>query len=414
MKKYISLFLILIMIFSFSACGWKVEIVNPNEGIIESESEIKQEQGEIDKDEYYNEVLEVPENPVKDEENSAVSENFEFSEETKEISVITPAYYPKEITLTVPENTVLNGEGDNLTAVFSDGSSLTAGWIFVHELEETTRYDDTLYYYRNPEESLGYIFHERVICKKYDCLRIICHSGGGDKNSPEVPEEEKFYNYQYFFEISPSEVLSLDFYAKGPENTEAMKLQEKIIANLSAKDPESYIETENGKLSGMIHPTVLYSPEQEKVFENELVAVSMSVPEGWEQGTLEEEGEIYGITFTMPWDERFETYLFVYKDDGTTFDHYYNEYSWNLKINDHTFNEVSGNFSKGVYIRADGPAKNLGDSENWFRTSTWFYVLQFDGYVAVLHQNVRLDENGIPFAEHEKACNDFASSIKIG
>ncbi len=39
MKKFI-IFLIVLMLFSFSGCGWKVEIVNPNEEIIESEAEI--------------------------------------------------------------------------------------------------------------------------------------------------------------------------------------------------------------------------------------------------------------------------------------------------------------------------------------------------------------------------------------
>ena len=116
----------------------------------------------------------------------------------------------------------------------------------------------------------------------------------------------------------------------------------------------------------------------------------------------------------MPWDERYENYFSVYKDDGTVYDYFYDLYSWGLKINDHTFNEINGNFSKGIYIRVDAPAKNIGDMENWVRSSTWFYVLQFDGYVVILHQSVLLDENDVPYAEHEKACNDFAASIKIG
>ena len=180
----------------------------------------------------------------------------------------------------------------------------------------------------------------------------------------------------------------------------------------SEESSESFITFENGKLSGMIHPMV-NTEKGGEVCKEELVSVSMSVPEGWEPGTLEEEGEIYGITFTMPWDERFETYLLVYKNDGTVYDYFYDQYSWGLKISDHTFNEVFGNFSKGVYIRVDGPSKNLGDSENWFLSSQWFYVLQFDGYVVVLHQNVRLNDDYTPFSEHAKSCNDFASSIII-
>ncbi len=220
---------------------------------------------------------------------------------------------------------------------------------------------------------------------------LLSFSACGGKDEVVVPEEEMIE--------SESEIKT----ETEPEQTESLE-----------EIPESYIKIENGKLSGMIHPMVPVSPERENVFENELVAVSMSVPEGWEPGTLEEKGEIYGITFTMPWDERFETYLLVYKDDGTVYDYFYDQYSWGLKISDHTFNEVFGNFSKGVYIRVDGPSKNLGDSENWFLSSQWFYVLQFDGYVVVLHQNVRLNDDYTPFSEHEKACNDFASSIIIG
>lgn len=219
---------------------------------------------------------------------------------------------------------------------------------------------------------------------------LLSFSACGGKDEIVVPEEEM---------IESESDIKTETEAEQPESLEEI--------------PESYIKIENGKLSGMIHPMVPVSPEGENVFENELVEVSMSVPEGWEPGTLEEKGEIYGITFTMPWDERFETYLLVYKDDGTVYDYFYDQYSWGLKISDHTFNEVSGNFSKGVYIRVDGPSKNLGDSENWFLSSQWFYVLQFDGYVVVLHQNVRLNDDYTPFSEHAKSCNDFASSIIV-
>lgn len=220
---------------------------------------------------------------------------------------------------------------------------------------------------------------------------LLSFSACGGKDEIVVPEEEMIE--------SESEIKT----ESEPEQTENLE-----------EIPESYVKIENGKLSGMIHSMVPVSPERENVFENELVEVSMSVPEGWEPGTLEEKGEIYGITFTMPWDERFETYLLIYKDDGTVYDYFYDQYSWGLKISDHTFNEVSGNFSKGVYIRVDGPSKNLGDSENWFLSSQWFYVLQFDGYVVVLNQGVRLNDDYTPFSEHEKACNDFSSSIIIG
>ena len=118
----------------------------------------------------------------------------------------------------------------------------------------------------------------------------------------------------------------------------------------------------------------------------------------------------------MPWSDVLETSFMIYKENnlGMVYDYLYNKFSWGLKIDDDTFNEITGNFTKGVYIRIDDPNKNLGDNENWSRASQWIYLMQFDGYVAVAHQNVRLNENGEPFKEHEKACSEFASSIKIG
>lgn len=419
MKKIFAFVLIFAILLS-SCAKEEPEIIEENDIIeesVSSESEVSEEiEEEDEKETYYDEVLEIPENPVKNEENKALSESFEFSGATKEISVITAAHYDKTINLVIPEDAVLEGEDYYLKAVFFDGSELSAGWIFIHKLEETTRYDDTLYYYRNPEKSIGYITHEKAVCGEYECVRIICHNGvaATDKESLEVPEDEKMYLYEYFFEINESEVLYVSFYAKGKYNTEAMKLQEKIIANLSVKDFESYIKIENGELSGEIHPEIMSSENNEvTVSEDEFVHFSMSIPEGLKAKLIENEKNS-GIIFTMPWDERYENYFSVHKDDGTVYDYFYDLYSWGLKINEHTFNEINGNFSKGVYIRVDAPAKNIGDMENWVRSSTWFYVLQFDGYVVILHQSVLLDENDVPYAEHEKACNDFAASIKIG
>ena len=557
MKKTMTAFLALIMLISFSACGWKVEIVNPNE-IIENDTEISVSEPEkSDNNEYYDEVLEAPENPVKGEEDKAVSDDFEFSEGTKAINVITPAYVKKEITLVLPQDTVYEDGGDNLTAVFSDGSRLLAGWVFVHKLEETTRADDTLYYYRNPEESLGYISHEKVVCGEYEGIRIIRSAGfSGDKNAAEVPENEKFHIYEYFIKVNETEILSMSFYAKGSDNIKAMELQEKIAANVKIGKPvlscvsngtgheenlsfkmelpgdwnftdlttayfngskvaecymkcdksyddwlkekndeyikkeisgktfyvlsyeqpmlnyndengdfkemnkyeiseyefhngtheyrfvlfenkdkgeeytekfemaletfapaEDYITIEDGKVFGMVCPfadTVINNGGI--VLEDELVSVSMSVPEGWTAETMKYNGNIIGINFKMPWSDVLETSFMIYKENnlGMVYDYLYNKFSWGLKIDDDTFNEITGNFTKGVYIRIDDPNKNLGDNENWSRASQWIYLMQFDGYVAVAHQNVRLNENGEPFKEHEKACSEFASSIKIG
>lgn len=554
MKKTITAFLALIMLISFSACGWKVEIVNPNE-IIENDTEISVSEPEkSDNNEYYDEVLEAPENPVKGEEDKAVSDDFEFSEGTKAINVITPAYVKKEITLVLPQDTVYEDGGDNLTAVFSDGSRLLAGWVFVHKLEETTRADDTLYYYRNPEESLGYISHEKVVCGEYEGIRIIRSAGfSGDKNAAEVPENEKFHIYEYFIKVNETEILSMSFYAKGSDNIKAMELQEKIAANVKIGKPvlscvsngtgheenlsfkmelpgdwnftdlttayfngskvaecymkcdksyddwlkekndeyikkeisgktfyvlsyeqpmlnyndengdfkemnkyeiseyefhngtheyrfvlfenkdkgeeytekfemaletfapaEDYITIEDGKVFGMVCPfadTVINNGGI--VLEDELVSVSMSVPEGWEPGTTETDGNIHSIYFKVPQNKN-NAIFWIYKDSNTTYDDFLANHSLWVGIDEHTYREVSGNFEKGSYIHFDYPAFEKYDHEEGDIPSYGrFYQLQFDGYVVVAHVYIRIDsEENTVF--DEKICDEFISSIKIG
>lgn len=426
MKKLVSAILAASIILSLSACGWKAEIVNPGE-IIENNTEISSSEQKEEKEtfsskpeesaenEYYDEVLEVPENPVKDEEDKAVSGDFKFSESTKEISVTTAAHFDKTVNLVLPESAVIEGEGDYLKAVFSDGSELSAGWIFVHKLEETTRYDDTLYYYRNPEKSLGYISHEKAVCGEYECLRIICWSDfNKDSDYLALPEEEKTFIYEYFFEINDSEVLWLSFYAKGKYNIEAMKLQEKIIANLSAESPKSGYTFENGILSGKIHPENLDSENSEvTVLKDEFVSVSVAVPEGWNPRTTETDGNIHSIYFKVPQNKN-NAIFWIYKDSDTTYDDFLANHSLWVGIDEHTYHEVSGNFKKGSYIHFDYPAFEKYDHEEGDIPSYGrFYQLQFDGYVVVAHVYIRIDsEENTVF--DEKICDEFISSIKIG
>ena len=177
---------------------------------------------------------------------------------------------------------------------------------------------------------------------------------------------------------------------------------------------ESYIKTESGKLSGIIHPMVPISPERENVFENEVVPVSMSVPEGWEPGTLEENGEIYGITFTMPWSNDNSAIFTVYKDTGTTYEDLLDKNSLWVGINEHTYHEASGNFSKGSYIHFDYPTSEKYDTEeDAVPVYGRFYQLRFDGYVADVGVYIRIDSEENTLFD-EKICDEFISSIKIG
>ncbi|MBE6900100.1 MAG: hypothetical protein E7479_05475 [Ruminococcaceae bacterium] len=432
MKKFLSVVLVFAMLFSFSACGWKVEIVNPNEiiendtVIISSEpeeekdiyaSEPEKTEEETETDDYYDEILEIPENPVKNDDNKALSESFEFSGPTKEISVMTAAHYDKTVNLVLPEDAVLEGEDYYLKAVFSDGSELSAGWIFVHKLEETTRYDDTLYYYRNPEKSLGYITHEKAVCGEYECVRIICHNGAAatDKESLSVPAEEKMYLYEYFFEINESEVLYISFYAKGSYNTEAMKLQEKIIANLSAEAPKSGYTIENGILSGRINPRNRSSEAgEEEICEDEVVKISMSVPESWEF-LKTEAGENFGsVSFKTDWNEDYTVYLTVYKETGGVYDDYIDSHMQLKGKGENIYHEISGNFYKGSYVKINQPEfLELYREKDAVPVYGRFYQLLFGEYVAVVQVYIRTDslENTV---FDEKICDEFISSIKIG
>ena len=187
-----------------------------------------------------------------------------------------------------------------------------------------------------------------------------------------------------------------------PEQTESLE-----------EIPESYIKIENGKLSGKIHP-MIDTEKGAEICKDELVSVSMIVPEGWEQGVLEEEGEIYGITFTMPWDNRHYANFVIYKDTGTTYDDLLAMNSLWVGIDEYTYHEVSGDFFEGSYIRFDYPRKNLGDEEDPIRTYSRFYQLKSEGYVVSANISIRLDEEWNAVEEDEKICDEFISSIKIG
>ncbi len=175
----------------------------------------------------------------------------------------------------------------------------------------------------------------------------------------------------------------------------------------------NYINVESGKLSGMLHPLVDTEKDSE-ICKNEIVSVSMSVQEGWKQGTFEEEGEIYGITFKLPWDNYHYASIAVYKDTGTTYEDFLANNSLWVGINEHTYHEVSGNFLKGSYIRFDYPTSEKYDvEEDAVPVYGRFYQIQFDGYVADVRVYIRIDsEENTDF--DEKICDEFISSIKIG
>ena len=211
-------------------------------------------------------------------------------------------------------------------------------------------------------------------------------------------------------EIEPESDIKIEPEPETEIKTESEPEQTESLEEI----PESYVKIENGKLSGMIHPMVPVSPERENVFENELVDVSMSVPEGWEPGTLEEKGEIYGITFTMPWDNYHYASFSFYKDTGKTYDEFLANHSLWVGINEHTYHEAEGNFLKGSYIHFNYPAFDKYDhEEDAVPVYGRFYQLQFDGYVADVGVYIRIDSEENTLFD-EKICDEFISSIIIG
>ncbi len=221
-------------------------------------------------------------------------------------------------------------------------------------------------------------------------VMLLFFSACGMKDEIVVPEEE---------------MIESEFDIKTETEPEQQESPEEI--------PESYIKIENGKLSGKIYP-MIDTEKDAKICKDELVYVSMSVPEGWEQGTLEEEGEICGITFKLPGDNYHYASLFICKDTGKTYDEFLANHSLWVGINEHTYHEVEGNFLKGSYIHFNYPAFDKYDhEEDAVPVYGRFYQLKFDGYVADVSVYIRIDSEENTLLD-EKICDEFISSIKIG
>ena len=132
--------------------------------------------------------------------------------------------FAPQVTFVLPSDAVIEGDDDDEKAILSDGSILYIGWTFIYEKKEYG-VDNPLYYYENPEKSLGYLSHESVRCGEYNCLRIIEIAPGG-KNDP----ESDAYWYQYFVDLNNGEIFSLDFLVSQSLGDKAIPLQEEIVA----------------------------------------------------------------------------------------------------------------------------------------------------------------------------------------
>ncbi len=139
--------------------------------------------------------------------------------------------FKPKVTFILPNNVVFSDSGDNLTATFTDGTSLVVGWTFLYEKRDYDEHDNPLYYYENPEKSIGYISHSNLLCGNYECTRIIA-CGGHPKDDSSENDSERYYLYQYFICINDFEIFDIQFWAKGFDNEDSMKLQESIVESI--------------------------------------------------------------------------------------------------------------------------------------------------------------------------------------
>ncbi len=168
-------------------------------------------------------------------ESGAESGEGESRSESGEISITVTAHtnfelknggFEPHLTLKLPADAVISGEGDSEKAKFADGSVFFTGWTFLYEKREYG-YDNPLYYYENPEKSIGYISHENLRCGEYDCLRIIT-TAPGEKNAP----ESDAYYYEYFVDLNNGEIFYCCFLVQKDFDKEAIPLQEKVVASI--------------------------------------------------------------------------------------------------------------------------------------------------------------------------------------
>lgn len=244
-------------------------------------------------------------------------------------------------------------------------------------------------------------------CKRTDCMKkfafvflaaIMLFSFSACKKEPlqKIPQEEPISSEEKNPDCEQKETYIEENYIQ-PED-----------------DLKDYITEEDGKLYGSLHPIKGNMQNGgEEICKNELVDFSLSIPEGWKAYTLDNGEDIYSVYFKMPWDSVHEANVTVYKDEGTTYDDFLANHSLWVGINEHTYHEITGNFSKGSYIRFDYPTSEKYDREEG-AVSVYgrFYQLQFEEYVVVAHIYIRIDSEENKLYD-EKVCDEFVSSIII-
>lgn len=386
MKKLISILMAILML---ASCGYDepaLEKTEDNSESVSSESEVLSEEPEEEQElpEIPEEKPEIPEEPDDGTFFGFCVDNFICHES----DLVFEATLPENWTY---KNTIIYYEGNKVAECYMRCGKTYEEW---RKSIDPSAVD---------KEIEGRVFS--VFSYEWSMVNEDIY-GNTEMNLYELSEYE-YHNGNHLYRFVLFE--NKDY------NEEFTEEFEKMLGTLkTAKGMDSgYIE-KDGRISGIIHPAVPYSPEREEAFENETVPFSMAVPKGWKAEAIEKDGKIFNITFAMPWNEVIKTDVVVIKDSGTTYDECVENNSFWVGINEHTYHEVSGNFSKGSYIRFDYPRKNFGDDEDTTKTYSRFYQLQFDGYVVSAQASIRLDDEWEAFEEDEMICDEFISSIKIG
>lgn len=183
---------------------------------------------------------------------------------------------------------------------------------------------------------------------------------------------------------------------------------------VSEEIPEGEVVFESGKASGTLCVQFYDNGRGDILLSGETVGFSFTVPEGWKAETLKEGNAVYSFSFETHESNDNRAFFVIYKDDGNIYDELLAMNSLWVGIDEYTYHEVEGNFSKGSYIHFSYPSSDKYDTEEGIAPVYGrFYQLQFDGYVVAANIYIRIDSEENTLFD-EKLCDEFISSIMVG